>query len=234
MTIIFAGLVSVAQRDALPMRMATGDGAAMTRVVVVSPGPLVRAGLRQVFERAVDIAIVGEICSEQAAQRDMEARHVDVVLLDDLSLHGADAVVIRNALAAPDFPPVLVLTMRHSMGFAAKLPEDCARGYVAKESEPCVLFGAIRCVAAGGRFVDPCLAGEDIPLQPNGRHGLSGRELEVLRYLARGYTAAGIAQALGVATGTVNTYRTRLIHKLGLRCGADIVTFAMEYGFSQI
>lgn len=213
------------------MGTATESSTGGIGLMMVSPGELVRVGLRYVFARTGDIAVMAESAGEPVTQGDID--RADVVLLDDLSLHGAHAPALRHALAAPGFPPVLMFTMRHSASVAARLLRQRARGYVAKDSEASVLLDAVRCLAAGGRFIDPALAAANIPLWPDGRQSLSPRELEVLRHLALGHTVAGIARALGLSPGTVSTHRTRIMRKLDLRCSADLVNFAIESSISD-
>lgn len=207
--------------------MQTDNGSAVTvRVMVISPSPLVCAGLRSVFGTDGDIAVVAEISGPLTAQPDIGTRDADVVLLDTLALQEPAGPTIRRALLHAH-APVLVFTMRDSMPVMVPLLRDYARGYVAKESAPEVLVAAIRCVAAGGKFTDPALAAGTGALRSDGFQALSSRELEVLRCLARGYTVARTASALGLACATVYTHRTSIMRKLQLHGSADLVAFVM-------
>ncbi|CAM2194922.1 putative Bacterial regulatory s, luxR family protein [Paraburkholderia kururiensis] len=204
----------------------TNGSAATIRVMVISPSPLVCAGLRSVFRTAGDITVVAEISGPLTAQPDICTRDTDVVLLDTLALHEPAGPTIRRTLLHVH-PPVLVFTMSDSMPGMAPLLRDYASGYVSGESGPEVLAGAIRCVAAGGQFTDPALAAGRTALWAGGLTALSSRELEVLRYLARGYTVARTASALGLASATIYRHRTRIMQKLQLRGSAELVVFAM-------
>ncbi len=205
--------------------MATAGGSAVTiRVMVISPSPLVCAGLRGVLGQAGDIAVAAEISGPLTAQPGIGTPDADVVLLDTLALQEPAGPAIRRALLHAH-APVLVFIMRDSMPGMAPLLRDYARGYVAKESGPDVLIAAIRHVTAGGQFTDPALAAGRTALWAGGLTALSSRELEVLRYLARGYTVARTASALGLASTTIYTHRTRIMQKLQLRGSAELVAF---------
>jgi two-component system response regulator NreC len=102
------------------------------------------------------------------------------------------------------------------------------------------LIAAIRAVHRGGVFVDSRLASilvQDVlakkgtktsPTQPV--NILSGRELQVLKLVARGYSSAQISKQIAVGVKTVETYRSRLAEKLGLRTRSDVVRFAVQMG----
>ena len=103
--------------------------------------------------------------------------------------------------------------------------------------------GAIRAIEAvhrGGIFVDPRLANvlvQDVIAKRSTKAGptrpaniLSRRELQVLRLVARGYTSAEIAKQIFVGVKTIETYRSRLAEKLGLRTRSDVIRFAVQMG----
>jgi two-component system response regulator NreC len=102
------------------------------------------------------------------------------------------------------------------------------------------LIAAIRAVHRGGVFVDPRLANvlvQDVLAKKGGKAGpaqpaniLSHRELQVLKLVARGYTSAEIAKQIFVGVKTIETYRSRLAEKLGLRTRSDVIRFAVQMG----
>jgi two-component system response regulator NreC len=102
------------------------------------------------------------------------------------------------------------------------------------------LIAAIRAVYRGGVFVDPRLANvlvQDVITKRSTKAGsagkakiLSRRELQVLRLVARGYTSAEIAKQIFVGVKTIETYRSRLAEKLGLRTRSDVIRFAVQMG----
>ena len=115
-----------------------------------------------------------------------------------------------------------------------------ASGYVLKRTVDAELLAAIRAVHRGGTFVDPSLADvlvQDV-LAKRGTKArsklpvniLSDRELQVLRLVAQGYSSPQIAKQILVSVKTVETYRSRIADKLGLRSRRDVVRFAVQMG----
>jgi DNA-binding NarL/FixJ family response regulator len=114
-----------------------------------------------------------------------------------------------------------------------------AAGYVVKRSAAKELVEAIRAVHAGQRYLSPRVA--DVVLEdytdekrddPLSR--LSSREREVLQLLAEGRTGAQIAERLALSQKTVETYRARLVEKLGIRDLAGLVRFAIQKGLVSL
>jgi DNA-binding NarL/FixJ family response regulator len=113
-----------------------------------------------------------------------------------------------------------------------------AAGYVVKKVADSELLLAIHAVHAGRTFVDFTHTGGPLP-PPGGKEGgtdhqrpkeLSQREREVLRLLAEGHSNQQVADQLRVSVKTVETYRTRLQQKLGLKGRADLYRYAAESG----
>jgi two-component system response regulator NreC len=116
-----------------------------------------------------------------------------------------------------------------------------AKAYVLKRSVDSELLHAIRAVHNGGSFIDPSLANRlasDLLAARQNRKTretkrselLSNREVLVLRMLARGYTNKEIAGEILVSVKSVETYRARILTKLGLRSRSDLVRYAMQMG----
>ena len=113
-----------------------------------------------------------------------------------------------------------------------------ASGYLLKRAVDAELIAAIRAVHRGGVFVDPRMANvlvQDVLAMKSRKAGstqpvniLSHRELQVLTLVARGYTSAEIAKQIFVGVKTIETYRSRLAEKLGLRTRSDVIRFAVQ------
>ena len=100
---------------------------------------------------------------------------------------------------------------------------------------------AIRHAASGQRYIDPRLSDgvADVLLRAGDRgisrnsRALSRREAQVLRAVARGFTSSEIGRQLELSSKTVETYRSRIYEKLGLRTRADLVHYAMALGLLE-
>jgi len=113
-----------------------------------------------------------------------------------------------------------------------------AAGYVVKRSAAKEVVEAIRAVHAGQRYLSPRVADVVINDYAEERDDplarLSAREREVLQLLAEGRTGAEIAQRLSLSQKTVETYRARLVEKLGIRDVAGLVRFAIQRGLVSL
>ena len=135
---------------------------------------------------------------------------------------------------------VLVLTMHDDPAYLRSALAAGASGYLLKRAVDAELIAAIRAVHRGGIFVDPRLANvlvQDVLAKRGTKAGptrpvniLSQRELQVLKLVARGYTSAEIAKQIFVGVKTIETYRSRLAEKLGLRTRSDVIRFAVQMG----
>ena len=173
-----------------------------------------------------DIAVAGEAGNGAEVLQKARDLQPDVVLMD-LSMPGSPSgEVIRQVLRASPKSRVLVLTMH----------DDPA--YVVKKVADSELLSAIRAVHAGRTFVDltQSLDSPSHAVAGTGRteserpKDLSRREREVLRLLAQGHSNQQIADRIRVSVKTVETYRTRLRQKLGLKERAELYRFAVESG----
>jgi len=147
------------------------------------------------------------------------------------------AGIPRLKAAAPE-ARVLILTMHDDPAFVQSAVAMGAVGYVVKSAVDADLINAIRTVSRGGIFVDiqsaePIGAGGRLSAVEPGRtalDSLSSREREVFVEVANGYTNQQIADRSGLSVKTVESYRARLMGKLGLKSRADLTRLAVESG----
>lgn len=205
----------------------------MIRILVVDDHALVRRGLIEILQRLPDLTHFGE--AGTAAEALALAREPwDAVLLD-LGLpdrHGLD--VLRDLHAREPDVPVLILTMFPEDQLALRLLEAGAAGYLTKESAPEELLRAVGRVMAGHKYLSPAMAqtlADGLGGVSSSFHQqLSDRELEVLRLLAAGRAIKDISRQLGLSPKTVTTYRSRLLHKLGMTTNAELTFYATQHG----
>ena len=201
---------------------------------------ILRSGLRLLVNAQADMEVVSEAPDGEQAVRTAGKTRPDVALMDLTMprIGGMRALqeIVRNC---PE-TRVLVLTMHDDPAYLRSVLAAGASGYVLKRSVDADLLAAIRKVHRGGRFVDPSMAGvlvQDLFAKKGGKarrmrpvNILSDRELQVLRLVARGYSNQQIAKQILVGVKTVETYRSRLTHKLGLRTRSDVVRLAVQMG----
>lgn len=203
-------------------------------VLIVDDHEIVREGLRAVLAANPLVRVVGEAVDGVDACAKSDALRPDVVIMD-LSMpgmNGADAT--RRVLAARPETRIVALTAHEETPYVRELFEAGARGYVLKRSVLRSLQRAIEAVAGGGIFLDPELAQRRVPEAADMARctgELSARETEVASLTARGHTNAEIGGALTLSVKTVETHKSRVMHKLGLTSRAQLVRYAIYRGW---
>ncbi len=210
------------------------------RILIADDHTVLRAGLRMLIGAQPDMEVVGEAANGDAAVRKALETSPDVVLLD-ITMPGSGGLKAIE-LIREECPTsrVLVLTMHDVPAYLRSALAAGAAGYVVKSAADTELLSAIRSVHRGRPALDPTLAATVVQgalgkrvsgVQARGRLNLlSPREREVLDLVAQGYTNQQVADRLGLSVKTVETYRTRLVEKLGLRSRADLVRYAVDSG----
>lgn len=209
------------------------------RVVLVDDQTLVRQGLRSLLSMLPDLEVVAEAAGGEEALRVIPETTPDVVLLD-LRMPDLDGIeVLRRLSAAGTLPPTLVLTTFDEDAALLQAVRHGARGFLLKDVTLERLAEAIRTLAAGGTLLQPALTerilqaalATDHPFESlDPPDPLTEREVEVLRLMTGGYSNREIAEALGVAEGTVKNHISSILSKLGVRDRTRAVLRGLELG----
>ncbi|HEY8094762.1 MAG TPA: response regulator transcription factor [Methylobacter sp.] len=209
----------------------------MIRLLIVDDHALMREGLKQLFEGEDDILVSAEAGSGEEALAILQHETVDLVLLDITipGIHGVELIAkIRDC---SNSPPILVLSMHNESQIAKRKLKAGASGYITKDSSPKDLLEAIRKVASGGRYIASDIAeriafevSAAAPLVPH--ELLSGRELVVLRMLAKGKKVNEIALELGISSKTVSTHKARLMQKMHIDSDVKLMQYTIAHGMT--
>ena len=206
------------------------------RVVLADDHPVVRAGVRAFLESEPDMVVVGEAaigCQAVALAQDL---HPDVVIMDVMMPgNGLDAT--RQIRATCPTTQVVIFTFHNQDMYLLDAVQAGAAGFVLKSAADAELVAAIRVVAEGGDFLSPActrLVVEEYRAglgtgRAEAYDRLSEREHEVLKLIVLGYTASQAAATLKLSPKSVETYRTHLMHKLGLHNRAALVQYALAH-----
>jgi DNA-binding NarL/FixJ family response regulator len=201
---------------------------------------ILRSGLRLLVNAQSDMEVVSEAPDGEQAVLAAHETTPDVALMDLTMPRTGGMRALQEIVRNCPTTRVLVLTMHDDPAYLRSVLAAGASGYGLKRSVDAELLAAIRAVHRGGMFVDPSLA--DVLVQdvlakrgaktrrPRPINILSDRELQVLRLVARGYSSQQIAKQILLGVKTVETYRSRLAQKLGLRTRSDVVRFALQMG----
>jgi DNA-binding NarL/FixJ family response regulator len=209
----------------------------MIRVLLVDDQDLLRAGYRMILSGEPDMAIVGEAADGAEAVAVARATSPDVVVIDVRMprMNGIEAT--RRMLEQPSPPAVLVLTTFDLDEYVLDALRAGASGFLLKDLNAAHLAEAIRTVHRGEALLAPSTTRRLVdrftaqaPARPELLEGLTDRETDVLRLVARGATNAEIAEDLRIAEGTVKTHVGRLLEKLAARDRIQLVLVAQEAG----
>lgn len=211
------------------------------RLLLVDDHEVVRVGLRLMLQSEADIEILGEAGSAAEAVRAAGGLDPNVILMD-IGLPDRSGIDATREIKQR-FPDVAVvaLTIHEDQEYFFKMLEAGASGYVPKRAAPDELLTAIRSAAAGEVYLYPSLAkllvrdflGQPHPQPASPEDELTGREQEVLTYLAEGAPNAEIAAALVISPKTVERHRENIMRKLNLHSRAELVRYAIRKGIIQ-
>lgn len=209
------------------------------KVVLVDDHAVVRAGLKAVLGSAKDIQVIGEGTNGKDAISLAQRLDPDVIVMD-LSMGEMDGVeATKELVGSKARARILILTMHAEDSYLVPLLEAGANGYLVKSAADRELIDAVRAVAAGDVYMQPSAARALAQrIQRKAEHAdertkyekLTEREQNVLRYVARGYSAPEIGEKLFISPKTVDTYKQRINEKLGLAHRSDYVDFALKIG----
>jgi len=201
------------------------------RILLVDDHPIVRTGLRALFENFGDIAVIGEASSGEEALAFVKDNPVDVVLCDlrlGAGMNGAQTTVAIRKLSKP--PHVLILTTFDKDSEILACIEAGAAGYLLKDVSAQTIVDSIRQAAAGHMVLAPEMAQRVVEGMRRPKIELTAREKDVLAQLATGAGNKQIAKALFVSEATVKTHLVHIFDKLQASSRTDAINKAKDHG----
>lgn len=213
------------------------------RVLLADDDALLRAGVAVVLGTADGIEVVGQAADGLQAVALCRSLGPDVVVMD-VRMPGIDGIEATRRIVAAGFPSrVLVLTTFHHDEYVWGALQAGASGFLLKRASPERLIDAVHTLAAGDALIDPAVTRELVgqfvtrsaasrAASPDSRRlgQLTGREREVLRLVAEGYSNAEIAGLLTIAESTIKTHVKRILAKIDARDRAQAVVVAYRGG----
>jgi DNA-binding NarL/FixJ family response regulator len=199
---------------------------------------VLRDGLRLILDSHPNMRVIGEAASDREAVRQVQALRPDVLLIE-IAIAGANCFEpIRQIRLRWPATQVVVLSAYSRREYVARALQAGAVGYVLKESPAAEVIEAILAARAGRsylskkiepKYIAGSAANRVSPLQI-----LSEREREILPLIVAGKTSVQIGCLLALSPKTVETYRSRLMHKLGLDNLPNLVKFAIRHGLTTL
>ena len=212
----------------------------MTTVILADDHAVVRDGLHVLLEAHSDISVVGDAANGRQAVRLALQLHPDVVVMDIAmpELNGIEAT--QHIHDASPSAKVLILSMHSTTEHIFRALQAGARGYLLKDSAGTEVVDAVRAVHAGRRYLSQKIASTvlDDYISERSRasplDSLSPRERQILQLVAEGKSSAEAAALLFLSPKTVDTYRSRMMQKLGIGDLPGLVKFAIQHGVTQL
>ena len=203
------------------------------RIIVVDDHGIVREGLMALLDREEGMQVVGSAASGRAAILAAERLQPDVIIMDLVmpDLNGIDAT--RRILSTNPLTSIIALSASHTSEHVSRALRAGARGYVVKDAKGAELVEAVRTVSAGKRYlsrrVSPGPTEDALVERPTKTpmESLSARERDVMLRIVEGRTSLDIAKELSLSRKTVDTYRARLMVKLGVSNRTALIRFAI-------
>jgi DNA-binding NarL/FixJ family response regulator len=211
------------------------------RVFLADDHAVVRDGLRFMLETQSDISVIGQAANGRQTVRQVQLLRPDVVVIDIAmpELNGIEATQqIREACPSTR---VVILSMHATSEHIFRALRSGAQGYVLKESAGNEVIDAVRAVHAGRRYlsqritetlIDDYISSRKALPDRSPLERLSPREREILQLVAEGKSSAQIAETIYLSPKTVETYRSRLMQKLGVSDLPSLVKFAILHGLT--
>ncbi|GHC05279.1 response regulator [Thermomonas carbonis] len=205
------------------------------KVFIVDDHALVRTGFRLILSREVDIEVLGEAESGEDALPQIRKLKPDVVLCD-LNLPGISGLEVTERIVRGDYASkVIVVSVLEDGPMPRRLLEAGACGYIGKACDAAELLRAVRDVSRGKKYLASAIA-QGIALSGMSRDAaspfdmLTPREMEVALLLNQGMRQEAIAKRLSLSAKTINTHKSRLFDKLGIRDSIALARLVSQYG----
>jgi DNA-binding NarL/FixJ family response regulator len=207
-------------------------------ILVVDDHGIVRDGIRSLLRRQDGMEVVGLAATGEQAVSAAQRLRPDLIIMDLVLpiLNGIDAT--QRILASLPQTKIIVLSACYTSEHVHRALRAGARGYVIKEAAGSELVSAVRTVLSGKRYLSPSIAAvfsRDSPNDSDARsplERLSAREREVLHRTVEGLSSAQIALQLSLSPKTIDTYRSRLMQKLGVSDRATLIRFAIQHAMA--
>ncbi|MCB1675858.1 MAG: response regulator transcription factor [Halioglobus sp.] len=212
--------------------------ARVRNIFIVDDHPLIRQGLRQLFQAEAGLEVCGEAGSIETALDAIRCTPVDLLILDISLPDGSGFDLLKRLRISQPGLPILMCSMHEESFFAERALSAGAQGYVSKLDAPNQLIEAVEAVLAGKYYVGKVfgadeldayldLSDADSPRSPVEK--LTNRELEVFEQIGAGIETAQIARHLNLSVKTVETHRRHIKDKLGVITSAELTRQAIYW-----
>jgi DNA-binding NarL/FixJ family response regulator len=207
----------------------------LVRILIVDDHSIVRDGLALVIEREHGMKVVGFAATGEEAVLVTQRLRPDLIIMDLMlpALNGIDAT--QRIISKLPQTRIIALSACHTPEQVHRVLRAGALGFVLKTDAATELLRAVQVVAAGKQYLSPAITALlvdgalDMPIPQSPFERLSRREREVVQLIVAGSTSSDIALHLSLSRKTVDTYRGRIMVKLGVANRSALIRCALEY-----
>lgn len=209
------------------------------RVLVADDHAIIREGLRVMLGNQPDMEVVAVAANGREAIQLVDKHEPDIAVIDISmpELNGVEA--IQQMMPRHPHMQVVVLSIHETKPYVLRALKAGAKGYLVKETAGLEVVDAVRIVHRGERYLSHSMTdllttesfqNSESVIDVSPLEALSPREREILQLVAEGNTSQEIAERLSISPKTVDTYRSRLMHKIRVEDMAGVVKFAIQHG----
>jgi DNA-binding NarL/FixJ family response regulator len=214
----------------------------MARIIIADDHQLVAEGLKAIIESGNEHKVIAVAMNGSELIKQLELVQPELLLLDvDMPvMNGIEAMQLLQK-NYPDLK-VIVLSMHEEKSLVKKFVDMGACGFLIKNTDQDELLMAIKRIIGGGQYFSSALTmnmmshnsaiiGDEV--YDSKKAMLTGREIEILKLIAEGYSNKEIGDKLFISHRTVDTHRTNLMKKLEVTNIAGLIRYAIKSGFSH-
>lgn len=211
------------------------------RVFLVEDHPVTQQGFALLLNLEADLMVCGRAAMADGALTGIKSSNPDLVIVD-IALPGTDGLALVKDIATfhPGLPTMVLSTLDEAI-YADRALRAGAKGYIMKQEPIELLLSAVRQVLAGDVYLSEAMRSQLFQNSLSESFGkgassvdqLSDRELEVFRLIGEGVGTQQIAKRLCLSISTVETHRTHIKEKLGVKRAPDLVRRAVEWLHDQ-
>jgi len=206
----------------------------MIKLIIADDHVVLREALAEMLESKGEFTISAQASNGEELLNKLENCPADIILMDVI-MPGMDGLeVLKKVQDRPSTPPILIFSSDEGQGNIRAAMNSGARGFIPKNADVQELQYAIKSILQGNTYLSPAITGK---LMQNGAHEnmmqdplevLSKREQEVMKHLAEGKPNREIGKILHISIRTVDTHRSNILKKLGVKTNAELVKLAIS------
>ncbi|HLS20082.1 MAG TPA: response regulator transcription factor [Bacillota bacterium] len=214
----------------------------MIKILLADDHAIVRSGIKLLINSQSDMQVVSESADGAETVRKALEKKPDIVIMD-LNMPEKNGLIATKQIKeeSNENIKIIILTMHDEKEYISRALQAGASGFVLKSHNVNDLIEAIRTVHRGEAFLDPnatkILIHDYVKLSHTNDHQqqpLTGREQEVLSYLAMGFTNKEVADKLFVSVKTIESHRANIMKKLEISTRHELVEYAIHAGLFNL